>query len=502
MLKLPRFCKSRKFIIFLIFLFYYPSLSALDKPLKPVIYAGSTGEIELYWFYPGLHYEILGNVRVQADDYFFVSEKDRQYSVLTRFPINPPVTVSQASTYISANDVFPDYPGNQFSPIGLSLKKRAPEGEFTDYWQQLVCLDSSVSGNGARVDCQTEILLKNKFDIWAGLEWQPGIPTAPLIGVNLGPRTLEQYICPMDDSAFELQECNDEYMIGLELLNWTSDDGYTDQMGVNDSMFFSIYYGADTTDFISSCIRVDSLGIDSLYSKPGILSDGYLNIAASDGVESKYSDFVRVDIDKLPSVVIQPTQVNGLVENGEINAFVINIQNTGDESVPMMLNYDRDLLTVSADSFSIPGGENTDIEITPVFKLFEDSLINTTIIINTSDTNYPIIYHLQFSLNEPSLVDEGQEIQPSGFFVSQPWPNPFNSSVMFNLKTVGKKRIAYDIYNILGQNINSGELLPEKSINFYWNGTDRTGQTVSTGVYFFRFATDDYQVFRKALLIK
>jgi len=502
MLKLKRFCKSRKILFFSTFLFFAPSLFALDKPINPVIYAGSTGEIELYWFYPGLHCEILGNVRDQADGYFFVSEKDRQYSVLTRFPINPPVTVSQASTYISANDVFPEYPGDQFSPIGLSIKKRGPEGNFADYWQQLIQLDSNVAGNGARVDCQTDIFLKDAFDIWAGLEWQPGFPTAPLIGVNLGPRTLEQYICPMDDSAFKLQECNEEYMIGLELLGWTVVNSHRYKLSINDSIFFSIYYGADTTDFMSVCVRVDSLGIDSLCSKQGILSDGYLCIVASDGSDSMSSDFVHVDVNKLPSVIIQPAQVNGLVENGEINAFAINIQNTGEELVSLRLNYDKDLLTVSADSFSIAGGENTDIDIMPIFESIEDSLINTTMLINTSDTNYSIIYHLQFSLNEPSLVEEGQKIQPSEFFVSRPWPNPFNSTVMFNLKAVDKKRIAYDIYNILGQNINSGELLPEKSINFYWNGTDCTGGSVPTGIYFFRFASDDYQVFRKALLLK
>jgi hypothetical protein len=470
--------------------------------MNPVIYAGPTGEIELYWFYPGLHNENFGNIMDRADDGFFVSEQDRQFAVLTRFSINPPIIISQMSTYISTMDVFPEYPGDQFSPIGLSLKKRNLNGEFIDYCNQLISLDSGVTGDGARIDCRVDLFLKNDFEIWTGLEWLPNFPTAPLVGVNYFPPALEQYICPMIDSAFPLQECNDEYMIGLETFGWTGSNDRINYGELNDAMFFKVLYAADTNNFFSLCTLIDSLGVDSLCSKSEIYSNGYLCVVSSDGANNIHSDFIYIDINKLPSVFIRPARISGSAENSVSGSFSFNLQNTGWESLPVLFNYDKNLLKILSDSVVVAGGENIDIEIMPIFEDSEDSLINASIIIRTLDDYYPIIYRLNFTRSEATYVRESSEILPVAFNVGQPQPNPFNGSVIFNLESGATQEISFDVYNILGQNIYSDVFRAEKNKTIRWEGVSIKAKPISSGIYFFRFATDDYRVYRKALLLK
>ncbi|MEA3296739.1 MAG: T9SS type A sorting domain-containing protein [candidate division Zixibacteria bacterium] len=92
-------------------------------------------------------------------------------------------------------------------------------------------------------------------------------------------------------------------------------------------------------------------------------------------------------------------------------------------------------------------------------------------------------------------------IQPS---LSQNYPNPFNPSttISFSLPAAGKARI--EIYNILGRLVavpldgmtNAGHN------EVVWNGTNSTGNTVASGIYFYRLTAENFTETRKMTLLK
>jgi hypothetical protein len=93
---------------------------------------------------------------------------------------------------------------------------------------------------------------------------------------------------------------------------------------------------------------------------------------------------------------------------------------------------------------------------------------------------------------------------PRLFFLRQNFPNPFNASTIISYVLFEQSRVNIAIYNSLGQkvisydrgNVNTGEH------SVVWDGTDRYGNRVSSGVYFYRLETFFGDKKKKMLLIK
>jgi hypothetical protein len=84
------------------------------------------------------------------------------------------------------------------------------------------------------------------------------------------------------------------------------------------------------------------------------------------------------------------------------------------------------------------------------------------------------------------------------------YPNPFNSSttISYQLSTAGNVELS--IYNVLGQKVRS-LVNTNQNAGIYkvvWDGTNETGSTVNSGVYFCRISDGQEQMTRKVLLIK
>jgi hypothetical protein len=98
--------------------------------------------------------------------------------------------------------------------------------------------------------------------------------------------------------------------------------------------------------------------------------------------------------------------------------------------------------------------------------------------------------------------DTNPGIQSS--ILSQNYPNPFNpeTTISFNLNTNGYARL--DVYNQRGQYVTTlanGNY--ESGLHsFVWNGTDREGKPVSSGIYLYKLQAGTYTKTRKMILIK
>ena len=105
--------------------------------------------------------------------------------------------------------------------------------------------------------------------------------------------------------------------------------------------------------------------------------------------------------------------------------------------------------------------------------------------------------------NVVSAVDEEDRI-PSRFALLGAYPNPFNpsTSIAFELPSSTTVRLGiYDLQGRLVRRLVEGTL-PAGRHDIVWDGRDRGGRTVGSGIYLYRFLAGDLQETRKIMLVK
>ena len=106
-------------------------------------------------------------------------------------------------------------------------------------------------------------------------------------------------------------------------------------------------------------------------------------------------------------------------------------------------------------------------------------------------------------LTNPTGIAEESPI-PREFFLSQNYPNPFNPTTTISYGLPKDSNVKLEIFNLLGQRVMT--LLDERQTAGYksiiWDGRDNNGQSVSSGIYFYRVNTGDRQITKKMTLLK
>lgn len=90
--------------------------------------------------------------------------------------------------------------------------------------------------------------------------------------------------------------------------------------------------------------------------------------------------------------------------------------------------------------------------------------------------------------------DTGNGLPPGGFSLANAYPNPFpsptNPSLIIGFALSEKSHITITIYNTLGQEVRTLLRNDERTSGSFndvrWDGTDKHGQIVASGVYFYR----------------
>jgi hypothetical protein len=93
-----------------------------------------------------------------------------------------------------------------------------------------------------------------------------------------------------------------------------------------------------------------------------------------------------------------------------------------------------------------------------------------------------------------------QGVVPSGYALLQNFPNPFNPSTIIRYTLGAGGVVTLRITNVLGQTVRAFAPRPGGvgTGEFLWNGSDDTGRSVATGVYFATLQVNegDHTVFR------
>jgi hypothetical protein len=110
---------------------------------------------------------------------------------------------------------------------------------------------------------------------------------------------------------------------------------------------------------------------------------------------------------------------------------------------------------------------------------------------------------LLYLANNPSQPTDAKPVALNR--LEQNYPNPFNpqTTIAFTMKE--RARVKIDVYNVSGELVKT--LLDETRdagaySNVTWNGTNNAGQTVSSGVYFYRLVTNNFSQTKKMVLLK
>jgi hypothetical protein len=107
---------------------------------------------------------------------------------------------------------------------------------------------------------------------------------------------------------------------------------------------------------------------------------------------------------------------------------------------------------------------------------------------------------------QPSVTADAEDndLTPHQFALRQNYPNPFNPSTTISFTLTRRQQVTLEIYDILGRVVTrlvdgiqeSGEHQIE------WNGTDRDGHDVASGMYLYRIIGEEGTSCRKMTLVK
>jgi subtilisin family serine protease len=105
----------------------------------------------------------------------------------------------------------------------------------------------------------------------------------------------------------------------------------------------------------------------------------------------------------------------------------------------------------------------------------------------------------------PTSVDDFADRQlPGKFTLDQNYPNPFNpaTTISFAIPQAGNVRL--DIFDILGRKVKTliNSKLPAGRHTLVWDGADKSGRPVASGIYFFRVQYSKTSLTRAMLLLK
>ena len=94
--------------------------------------------------------------------------------------------------------------------------------------------------------------------------------------------------------------------------------------------------------------------------------------------------------------------------------------------------------------------------------------------------------------------------RPGTYALHQNYPNPFNptTTISFSLRDPGHARLM--VYNVLGQAVTTlvDEHIVAGEHEVTWHGNNDDGNSVSSGIYFYRLEIADYTETRKMMLLK
>ncbi|MFC1555804.1 M6 family metalloprotease domain-containing protein [candidate division KSB1 bacterium] len=108
------------------------------------------------------------------------------------------------------------------------------------------------------------------------------------------------------------------------------------------------------------------------------------------------------------------------------------------------------------------------------------------------------------SVSMVKLVIFGEAAILSDYELMQNYPNPFNPETTIQYELPHATNVTIQIYDMLGKEVNTllSQQMPAGSHSIIWDGTDYSGNQLSSGIYIYKIQAEDYTAARKMILLK
>jgi hypothetical protein len=473
------------------------SMASISKPYRPLIYSKNGGGIAIYWFYPGAHGAATGNLSSDAGHYSCPGSEDRQNAIMIPFAISPPVLAEDIIIYLSDIDPFPDQPGGPYTPLNISLRDDLSTDTSVRLWYGQIYRDPDLLQAGNRFSKQINNAIVEIFNIWVSLEWLPGYPTSPLVGLSSTVTGTSQYLLALSNPALPPELLADEYGVQINTLNWSQPQGFLDNN--SDSVNFEVLFAEDTTNIIDAEVIKSNINFDSLYCPATLDKNGFISVLAKSGIDAVCSDYVLFEKEKVMPLEISPKIFDTTFIDMPDSSYSIQILNKSKDNFHFDINYDTTVMALDYNSILLPAQSAIDVDVT-LFDLNAAAEMAYSFIISAPGY-YPMIYSLKCRPRKPTDINE-QTKMPVNIFVSEPYPNPFNPEVCLKINNPGGEPCNFVVYNLIGQEIIKRTYSKRGEQEIRWNGIDQNGREVSSGVYLFKIEMRNYSNIRKGILLR
>jgi len=104
----------------------------------------------------------------------------------------------------------------------------------------------------------------------------------------------------------------------------------------------------------------------------------------------------------------------------------------------------------------------------------------------------------------PLGVEGEDDLLPVTYDVGANYPNPFNPTTTIDFQLPQRSDVVLVVYNTLGQKVRTlvNGTISAGTHSVIWDGNNEAGQGVASGIYLYRFETEDFQKIQKMILMK
>jgi hypothetical protein len=186
--------------------------------------------------------------------------------------------------------------------------------------------------------------------------------------------------------------------------------------------------------------------------------------------------------------------------NNEENTVVIAL-------IPMVYGENKDLEpgegTIANMEFSINAADMEILEIEPV--VLKDPNHELMFVYDGDEQSGQEDLQPEFpaiKVELAKLIDNN--LLPTEFALHQNAPNPFNPDTKIKYDLPYASSVRLDVYNVLGQKVTTliDSYQEAGSQSVVWNGTNNQGQSVASGVYFYRIEAEGFSATKKMMMLK
>lgn len=237
--------------------------------------------------------------------------------------------------------------------------------------------------------------------------------------------------------------------------------------------------------------------------------EGTLTIFSNDPDTPEYEIALSGSCVQPPIINAEPGNIDIFLNAGETHEEILTISNSGgyDLSFSAIIEEgSREVTWLEMDHHYnlLNPGEADEIILSFNTNLLEEEFYSADIVIYHDDPSQeelviPVTLNLTFVNTDNDLIG-------SGVILTQNYPNPFNPETTISFSTEEfASSTELSIYNVKGEKIKIlvNDILSAGKHSVVWNGTDDSGKSVSSGIYFYKMrAGARYTSTRKMILLK